>query len=185
MVTLLESGLFGHFNSVFIFLFVVVVVYAVLISTEILGKNNLFNITIAVILGIFFASSSYASRMFAYATPWFVLLFLVVFFLQFMTKFMGAEKVFSLKENTAIVIIILVLIVIIFIMSAGQASKEEKEGVDKKGELEEGENPALAFPQKVGQTLRHPAILGLMLVMLIAVFAILLFAKLPPLVPPT
>ena len=60
MVTLLESGLFAQFNAVFVFLFVLVAVYAVLSQFKVLGEHKGINATIAFVFAILFASSKSA-----------------------------------------------------------------------------------------------------------------------------
>jgi len=177
MATLLDAGLFGFFNSFFVFLFVLVAVYAFLTTVRIFGENATINGIISFILAILFASSSYATKIFQYAAPWLVLLFIIIIFLELTTKFMGSEKIFSVATNTSLVTIVIILVIVIFAISAGQVSKEKKETLIEQGLIEEGENPILSFPQKIGETLRQPAILGLVAVFLIATFAIMLLTR--------
>lgn len=173
MATFVEAGFFGYFNSIFIFLFVLVVMYAILTATKILGENAAINAIVAFVIGIVFASSSYASKTFEYATPWLVMLFVMILFINVIIKFMGGEDVFWFGDNMPIMIVIVVMIVVVFLLAAGQAGKEKAEEAAKTGEL----NPVLSFPAKVGETLRHPAILGLIVVLLIGVFAIILLTR--------
>ncbi|HIH39217.1 TPA: hypothetical protein HA219_00620 [Candidatus Woesearchaeota archaeon] len=176
MATLLEAGLLSHFNSFFIFLFVIIVVYSILTKIKIFGENSGLNFGIAIILGVLFASSSYASKIFQYATPWIVFLFIAVIFMEIASRLMGNNPEKSIIHNTASVTIILILIGIILMIAAGQVSKERTEKLEKTGVIEPGTNPVLSFPQKVGETLRQPAILGLIVVMLVATFAIMLLS---------
>src|SRR3989344_295467 len=176
MATLLEAGLLSHFNSFFIFLFVIIVVYSILTKIKIFGENNGLNFGIAIILGVLFASSSYASKIFQYATPWIVFLFIVVIFLEIASRLMGNSPEKSILHNVTSISIVLILIGIILMISAGQVSREKTEKLEKTGIIEIGTNPVLSFPEKVGETLRQPAILGLILVMLIATFAIMLLS---------
>ena len=172
MATFVEAGFFGYFNSVFIFLFVLVVMYAILTATKILGGNAAINAVAAFVVAIVFASSSFASKTFEYATPWLVMLFVLILFINLMIKFIGGEKTFWFGDNRAVVVVIIVFIVVIFLLAAGQVSKESKQAA-----IDAGENPTLSFAGRVGETLRHPAILGLIMVLLIAVFAIILLTR--------
>lgn len=172
MATFVEAGFFGYFNSIFIFLFVLVVMYAILTATKILGENAAVNALVAFAIGIVFASSSFASKTFEYATPWLVLLFVLILFINLIIKFMGGEKTFWFGDSLPIIIIIIVFIVVIFMISAGQVSQERKEAA-----AAAGENPVLSFPARIGETLRHPAILGMIVILLTAVFAIILLTR--------
>ncbi len=176
MATLLEAGLLGNFNSFFIFLFVIIAIYSILTKIKFFGENSGLNFGIAIILGVLFASSSYASKIFQYATPWIVFLFITIIFLEIASRLMGNNPEKSIIHNTASITIILILIGIILVISAGQVSREKTEKLEKTGVIEPGTSPILSFPEKVGETLRQPAILGLILVMLIAVFAIMLLS---------
>jgi hypothetical protein len=182
MVTFLEANLFGYFNSLFIFLFVLVASYAILTSIKVFGNNAFINAIIAFILAAVFASSDYASRTFQYATPWLVLLFVLFMFIMIIFKFLGAEGKdipISPVGNPAMQVIISVFILVIFVLAAGQANKERKEKQIVDGEIDEGGNRILSFPEKIGETLRHPAVLGLIMVLLMATFTILILASAP------
>ncbi len=178
MVTFLESGLIGYFNPLFVFLFILVAVYALLNTVNIFGKNAFVNGIISFIFAIMFATSARASKIVEYSTPWIILLFVVLFFLMLLFKFLsGDEKVNPLSlKNTTLVTIIYVFILLIFILAAGQVSKEKKEA-DQKAGIEP--NPVLSFPARVGATVRDPAVLGLIIIMFIAVFAIMMLASGP------
>lgn len=177
MATLLDAALLSHFSTLFVFLFVLIASYGVLISIKII-ENNALNGIISLVLAALFASSSTATSVFEYATPWFVLLFILIFFIVFMLKFTGAEEIVDLKKNTTVIIIIIIIILTIFVLSAGQVNKEKKEALLEAGEIEE-ETAILSFPGKVGETMRNPAVFGLLVVLLIATFAALLLSTAP------
>lgn len=174
MVTFLESGLIGHFNSVFIFLFVFIVVWAILGKIKILGENAGINAIIAIILAAFFAVSSTASKIFEYATPWLILLFLVLLFMNLIMMFLGAEKTFLHPAgNVTAVSIIAIVIGIIFLLAAGQVIQENKAQKEAAGVNVTATN---TFAHQIGDVLRTPEVLGLLLITLIATFAIMLLA---------
>ena len=126
MATLLEAGLLSHFNSFFIFLFVIIVVYSILTKIKIFGENSGLNFGIAIILGVLFASSSYASKIFQYATPWIVFLFIAVIFMEIASRLMGNNPEKSIIHNTASVTIILILIGIILMIEGMKVQKNLK-----------------------------------------------------------
>ncbi len=178
MATFLDANLFAHFNSLFVFLFVLVAIYAIMLNIKIF-ENNFINFALSLIVALLFASSATTTKIFEYATPWIVLLFIVLFFLILLFKFTGAEDVMAFKKNVAVMTVLISIIVVIFVLSAGEVNREKKEKLIEEGVIEEGENPVLSFPGKVGETLRHPAMLGLIIVFLIAAFAAMLLAATP------
>jgi len=179
MATILDASLFGFFNSLFVFLFVWVVIYAILSSIKLLSENNSINAFVALVIAVLFSSSSTTVRIFELATPWYILIFIVLLFITILNKFMGAGEGFSLMKTPAIAIVVMVIILAIFVLSAGEVKRQQTTELVEAGVLEEGEAPALNFAARVGETLRHPSVLGLIAVLLIAVFAIMLLAATP------
>ena len=178
MVTLIESQFFGYFNSVFVFLAVMIIIFGILSTMKLFGEHSsFFNAIIAVALGVVFASSSFASRTFELATPWLVMLFVLFVFLQMAVKFMEAEEVLNLGKNVPIMTIMLITIVMIFAVSAAQAGRERKVLLIDQGELQEGEVPVQTLASKIGETIRHPSVLGIILVLMVATFALMLLAR--------
>lgn len=177
MATFLEAGLFGYFNSLFVFLFVLVACYAILTTIKVFGENAAINAIISFILACISASSSYISKIFAYATPWIVLFFLFCLFIVILFKFLGAEPKDIPVNPTywpSMGFAMALIILIIFIFSAGQVAKENKAQLEK-----EGKPIVQTFPEKIADILRQPSMLGLMMVLLIATFAIMLLASTP------
>lgn len=175
MATFIDAALLGHFSSLFVFLFVLVVSYAVLTMTGILGENKSLGAIIALVLAVLFAASSTAVRIFELAAPWYVLIFIILFLLILLFKFTGTEEVLAIKKGPTTIIIIIIIIITIFILAAGQVNKEKKEKLVEEGKIA-SENEILSFPGKIGEIMRTPAILGLVIVLLIAVFAIMLLS---------
>lgn len=179
MATFIDAAVVGYFSSLFVFLLVLVVTYAILSMTEILGQNKSLSAIVAFALAILFAASGTATRIFEIAAPWFVLIFLILFLLILIFKFTGSEELIGLKKNVAIIVILIVVVVAIFVLSAGEVNREKKAALVEAGEITE-ESEVLSFAGKVGETLRHPAILGLIVLLLMAVFTIMLLGAGPP-----
>ena len=72
------SGIF-FFMPVFSFLFVLLIVYAILHKTKILGESGFVNIFISLIIAIIFMSFSSLELYVRTILPWFVVLLVVVF----------------------------------------------------------------------------------------------------------
>jgi hypothetical protein len=178
MVTFLEGGLLKPFDTFFVFLLVLVAGYAILKKIKIFGDNDFVNVVVSFVLAALFAMSTTASKTIAYATPWIVFLLVVAIFIIVLFKFLGAEdKDIPLfpKDNTTMAAILIGFIIIIFLIAAGQVRQEQKAAANATS----SENQVLSFPAKIGATLSNPAVLGLIMVLFIAVFAVMLLAVAP------
>jgi hypothetical protein len=109
------SGVY-FFMPVFSFLFVFVIVYALLMKTGVLGKNQATNLIVSFVLAIVFLSVSSMELYVKTILPWFVVLvitvFLVLLIAGFATK--DAEKMLSNKFAW----IVVAILVLIFLISA-------------------------------------------------------------------
>ncbi len=178
MATFLDAGLISHFNTLFVFIFVVFVMYGILSMTP-LFKNAFINAVIATILGLLSATSGTVIAVFSYAAPWLVLLFIIIVVLQLIMMFLvpGAPTILSTNpsEEPTFIIILILLILIIFIFSIGQVSNESNQTTTSTtGQIAQ---QGTSFAGNVGQIIREPAVLGSLFVLLMAVFAVLLLAR--------
>tara|TARA_Y100000310_G_C20475226_1_gene712067 strand:- start:332 stop:799 length:468 start_codon:yes stop_codon:yes gene_type:complete len=74
------SGL-EFFMPIFGFLFVFVIVYALLVKTKILGESQFINLLISFIIAVIFATVSSVQDYVQLVTPWFVVLVIALFFI--------------------------------------------------------------------------------------------------------
>ncbi|MBN2421321.1 hypothetical protein JXB27_03525 [Candidatus Woesearchaeota archaeon] len=176
MVTFLEGSLLRPFDTFFAFLFILVAVYAILNKTKIFGENSFTNGILAGAVAVLAAMSNTVTKTVAYATPWLVFLLVIVLFLMLIMTFLGAdEKSFFLNpSDTTAVSIIAALVIIIFILAVGEVREDERQEA-----AESGENSVLSFPTRVGETLRSPVVIGLVITLLIALFTVLMLSAVP------
>lgn len=125
-------------------------------------------------------------------TPWFTILILVIFFILFAVRMFGATDKdigMELKKDGVIVtwIIIFTVIILLFSLGSGFGQKSLEEGVGGTTVTTTGESMNVStngtgiggstatpdFNQNLYNTLFHPKVLGLILVMLLAVIAML------------
>ncbi|HME87256.1 MAG TPA: hypothetical protein VKE88_02490, partial [Candidatus Nanoarchaeia archaeon] len=139
MATFLDAGLLSHFNVVFVFLFVLVAVYAILLKIKMFGDNQFVNGVIAFVMAVMFASSNTTAKVFSYATPWFVLLFLVLLVVQLMFSMMGGTDNIITANNPTTTSIVAIFILMIFFLSISQVTHENKQPLVDSGEIQEGE----------------------------------------------
>lgn len=179
MATPLDVGLLQKFDVIFPFLFVLVVVYAVLARTEWMKEKQGVAFLLAFVLAVMTLFSSIAVKTINRMAPWFVLLIIFVVLLLLAYQALGLKeesilKVITGKEyGSTIGYWMLALILIIAIGSLTSVVSEEKQFTS----LAAGENATGAVPaqgEQVGfwATIFHPKVLGLALLLLIAMFTI-------------
>ncbi len=177
MATPLDVGLLQKFDVIFPFIFVLVVVYAILSRTEWLKDKQTMALIMAFVLAVMTLFSNIAVKTINRMAPWFVLL------LIFSILVLVAYQAFGIQEKSIIDTLtgkeyggtfaywVLALMLIIGLGSLSAVVSEEKQFTS----LAAGEN-ATAAPgaEEVGfwATLFHPKVLGLALILLIAMFTI-------------
>jgi len=175
MATLLDIGLLKHFENLFPFLFVLVVVYAILTKVPSFKEKPAFAAILAFSLAIMTLLSGIASKTMNLMAPWFVIL------LVFIVIVMVAYQAFGIEEKTILKFLtegeyrhtihwmVLALLLMIFLGSLSKAISEEKgfAGLTKEGQVSTAGEEGGFFA-----TIVHPKILGLALLMLVAMFTI-------------
>lgn len=192
MATFLDITILSHFTSVFTFLLVFVVVFGLLEAFKIFGddKKGLHAI-VALALGFMVVISNGVTTVVQTFAPWMMVLMLVLFFILFLVRMFGMNEK-DIKDgfhkNTAITtwIIILTAVVLLYSLASafGQESLEKGPGTkinvttatvinDTSSVSGTSATNTNDFMQNMYNTLYHPKILGLILVMLVGVLAML------------
>lgn len=114
MATLDISGLF-FFMPVFSFLFVFVVVYAVLAKTKILGDQRV-NLLVSFIIGIIFMNFSSLDLYVRTILPWFVVLLVCLFLVLVIMGF--STKDWEKMTTPGFAWVIVAILVVIFLIAA-------------------------------------------------------------------
>ncbi|MBW2989796.1 hypothetical protein KY358_05770 [Candidatus Woesearchaeota archaeon] len=164
MATFLDIAGLQQFSTFFVFIFVWLAVYAILSYSKVLGQNKAISIIAGLIIGLLVLFSPIATGTVEYMAPWFAVIFIFVIFASIFMKMMGAsgESLGSLRIIT-IVVILLVLIV-------GALSYVRQQVTAP------GENETSVDYTKTSAVLFHPKVLGIIFILLIAVFTIVLMA---------
>jgi len=163
MATFLDVTGLEHFSSIFVFLFVWLVVFAVFSLTKILGENKFIHVLIGLLFGIFVLISPIATSIVADTAPFIAVVFLFVVLLSVSTKMLGADIEAFPALNTTF----LVLVVLIVLVTAGVKLREQ---VKAPSETQEDLSSTINL-------IFHPTFLGVVLVLAIAVFTIALLAS--------
>src|SRR3989338_5419279 len=121
MATFLDVTGLEHFTSIFVFLFVWLVVYSILIMTKVLGDNKFVHILIGLLFAIFVLISPLATSIIADVAPFLALVFLFIVLISAASKMLGSE----LEAFTAFRGIFLIIIILIIVVTAGVKVREQ------------------------------------------------------------
>ena len=167
MATFLDVTGLQQFSSIFVFLFVWIVVYAILANVRIFAGNKAIGALIGLIIGIFVLFSPLAVGAVSYMAPWFGFLLVASIMVLVGFKMLGissTELVGGPGMKFGVIMIVLIF------LTVGLASYT-REAVSVPGDNETGE------PSYTGAAaLWHPKILGIIMIFLVAIFTIVLLA---------
>ncbi|MGV8150619.1 MAG: hypothetical protein ACP5NV_02725 [Candidatus Woesearchaeota archaeon] len=186
MATFLDVSILGNFVTIFTFLLVFVIVFGMLELFKAFGEGHkgLHSIIAIAIAFIVIFSKGVVSVIQTF-TPWFTILILVIFFILFAVRMFGATdkdiRDELLKDSTVTTwIIIFTVVILLFSLGSGfgQDSLDRTttpgQSVASVNETVSGTSTATSsFNQNLYNTLFHPKVLGMLLVMLLAVMAML------------
>lgn len=181
MATPLDIGLLANFKIIFPFLFVFCIVFAAFTYTKLLGDNKIIGATIAIVLAFMTLFSDMVVETINTAAPWFVLLIVFMVFLLLGLMILGVKEadvvsVMKMDEYSYIIWWVIALVVIIMLGSLSHVLAEKKGGYPPYG-------PGANFTELEGevvpgqesdfwQTLFHPKVLGMIIILLIGFFTI-------------
>ena len=166
MATPLDATLLQDFSSIFVFLFIVIIIYAVMRYSKVFGGKDWIGILIGVIIGILTLLSPVATESIKTMAPWFVVIFIFLVLAMVLFSLIGASDatpaIGSLK-GVVLVIIVITIVIGILIQAREQIPEKSKEDYAKSSTL-------FFF---------HPKVLGTIVILLIAVFTVALIAGKP------
>jgi len=165
MATFLDIGGLEQFSVIFVFIFVWLAVYAILTYTKILGENKGIHIVIGLIIALLVLFSPIATGTIEYIAPWFAVVFIFVIFTTIALKLFGATGMESLGSLRLITFVVIILILVVGALSYVRQQITVP-----------GENETSVDYGKTTTILFHPKILGVMFILVIAVFTIILMA---------
>ena len=163
MATFLDVGILEYFLPFFVFIFVTVILWALLEKVQFFPGNKAANLVIAFTLGILFIIIPELTQIISLATPWFVvfIIFLLLLILSFI--FMGVKADFigtvfgGDKTNLVVVWSIIVISMGIFGYAFTQVYGEQIHDITA-GESADGEGELV---QNIGQIVFTPKVLGM------------------------
>lgn len=189
MVTPLESTvLLEKFSVIFTMILVMVVVYAIMQWTKMLGESKGVHMLIGLIFGLFVIMVPDISSLISVMIPWFVLLFIFILLMIMAYKIFGAtddDILGALKSSDKMIIYVVIIISIIIVIGSfssvyGQKLLSKGGGAVENGVAPEpGSTATSSFTSNIGATFFHPKVIGLIFIFLVAAFTIALLATVP------
>ncbi len=180
--------LLGNFTPIFSFLFVFVIVYALLEKTKVLGENRGLHSMISLCIAFIIFISPAVNQIIVETTPWFVLLFVFLMFLLMSVKFVGIQEtefIGVLGGKTASWWLIAIALIILLGVS-GQIfgpkllAFTSGEVPGEPGTATTGSTATSSYSTNLGRTIFHPQFLGMVALLLIAAFTVKSLAIGPP-----
>ena len=163
MATFLDVTALENFSIIFVFLLAWIGGYAMLLYTKIMGQNQFINIILSLLFGIFVIISPLATLIFKTLAPIAAVVMLLVVMVSFASGMFGKVEMESLQGLKWIVLVIIVIGVIV------GTAVIVRENIDVP---ERGEDYS-----KISTVIFHPNFLGMVLILLIAVFTVGLLAS--------
>jgi hypothetical protein len=163
MATFLDVTTLANFSVIFVFLFVWLVVYAILLYTRVLGQNQFINILIGLVIAFFVIISEIATLVVKQIAPVFAVVLVFIAIVSIASGMFGNVQVESLGSMKWIVLVILIITLIVGSASVVRENIEVPERGEDFG--------------KISTVIFHPNFLGMILILLVAVFTIGLLAS--------
>ena len=163
MATFLDVTALESFSIIFVFIFVWLVIYAILFYTKVLGQNQFINILIGLVIAFLVIISELATLIVRQIAPIFAVVLVFVTIIAITGRMFGPTT--TVMESSALKYIVLVILVVALVVGSLAVVRENID-VPERGE---------DF-SKTSTIIFHPNFLGLILIFLIAVFTIGLLA---------
>ena len=103
------------------FLFIFILIYALLAKTEILGKNNMISLFLSLIIASFFIVNVNLVEFTQMNVSWFVVFIVCLFMILLMLSFVGKEASEFFTKNTKVAGVLVALVIIMFVVSSSYA----------------------------------------------------------------
>jgi len=176
MATILDIGILNYFSPAIVFLFIFVLLYAVLQKIKILGDNPGINALIAFSTSLLFLFTSPALELVTFITPWFVVLLIIVFVVLSLFMFMGAKPsdIAAEMSTTGNVWIILIILLVLLVVALTQVLGPSIASLTSDESGPPGEQH---FSQTIGAIVFHPKMLGVIFLLFIASQAVRLVSQ--------
>jgi hypothetical protein len=165
MATFLDVTGLQYFTNFFVFIFVWLVVYAILGFTKVLGDNKGIDIILGLVVALLVILSPIATGAIAFISPWFALLFVLLVFVLVALKVFGVSTS-DLASAGQLKMVFLAVVLLLLVVGLLAYIREES-SIPEGEEIDYSKTTSIIF---------HPKVLGIVFILLIAVFTIVLMA---------
>lgn len=166
MATLFDVGLIEKFSFIFPFLFVLITLYAGMAHAKLFGQNKFLHSVIAILFAFIALISETLREVINAIAPWFILLFIFIIFLLILQGFGagGGDSPTWIRDVFLIIAFFIVVYSIIDVTVWNDDTETTSDDLDG----DPGDSGRAGF----FATLRHPSVMGFILMALIASFTI-------------
>ena len=177
MATVLDVGILEYFVPIFVFMLVMIIMWALLEKVQFFPKSPAANLLIAFLLGVLFILIPELTTVISLVTPWFVVLIIFLLLLILTFIFMGVDPKFigsvfgGDKPNLVVVWAIIVLFLGIFGYAFTQVYGDQIHDITA-GTSSEDASGSQELVSSVGQILFTPKVMGMFFLLLIATFVV-------------
>ena len=193
MANVFDIGLINEFRIIFGWLFIFVIVYAVLQVTKVLGDNKGLHGIFAFALATLFAIQPNAVSIVTGSAPWFVVMIVIFMFMMLIARSAFGEEqgdrilmhLFGREEGAGWWIFVPVIIIIgMMIASTGwwegpTGGPSVSDVDDPDYEPGDGNTDTEDYETNVVNTIFHPKVLGMVVLLVIALFTVLTITAVP------
>jgi 4-amino-4-deoxy-L-arabinose transferase-like glycosyltransferase len=185
MATFIDISILQNFSSIFTFILVFVILYAMMETVKALGEDKKsLHAIVAVIIAFLVSMSSGVVAVIQNFTPWFTMLILIIFFILFAVRMFGVSNskiTDAFHNNSSILtwIIILTAVILLFSLGSGFGQKTLEQGQTGGSTVSVASGNTTvptntgSFNQNLYNTLYHPKVLGLILIMIIVLISMI------------
>ncbi|MBR9690062.1 hypothetical protein GOV08_00065 [Candidatus Woesearchaeota archaeon] len=199
MATFLDISGLNFFSSVFTYILVFVVVYALLTWGKVLGSNKGIHALMSAAIAILFMFSKDAIEVINFVVPWFTMMFIVILLmLMAYSLFNPGGDIFGLLvgsgKHRVVIYWVIILSVVVILIGLGRTYGErvgpylDEEGnpIDSDGNIISGSGDNFRgdgftntadWETNVGATIFHPKMLSIIFILLLGTFTILQIAR--------
>lgn len=166
MATFLDVTGLQYFSNLFAFLFVWLIVYALLAYSRVLGNNHLIHILIGLIIGLFALFSPTVTGAIIVIAPWFALIFVFAMFISIAGNMFGATDIGGSPAFKGIVLSLVLIILVVGVLIYVREQISVPEEINEKSDF-----------SKITNVLFHPKFIGMVFILIVAVFTVGLLAS--------
>lgn len=183
MATFLDIGLLSFLDVIFVFLFVWAVIFAILQKTKALGGSVGINAIVSVAAAFLALLSKTIVEVVKFSIPWFAItiIFLVLMILLYQV-FGVKDPSAALNDKTvqwAIFAVGMLIIGAAFASIFGEELLAQSAAPGEEVVVGEGGVATSNYQQNIMSTLFHPKILGVVMLFIVAIFAIIFLTGSP------